>query len=132
MPDMQSALLARLKTDAGVAAISTRHHWKIVPQNAVLPYSRLTRAGGRRDQHLKAYQRTRRERVQIDAMASTYAEASALAEAMIEAVATPAEIEGVRFGRTAAGNPRDDGEDVPGKGYVYRTSVDLLVEYALI
>ena len=132
MSDMPSALLVRLKADGGVAALTTRHHWRIVPQNATLPYSRLIRAGGRREQHLKSYQATRRERVQVDAMAASYAEAAALAEAIVLAVAMPAEVDGVRFGRTAAGEPRDDGEDVPGKGYVYRTSVDLLFEYALI
>ena len=54
-----------------------------------------------------------------------------MAETIIAAVANPATVDGIKFGRTKAEGPRDLGEDVDGVGYVHRASMDLLAEHSL-
>lgn len=126
MADMQTALVARV-----IAAVGhDRVHWTIVPEDAPLPYVRMQVVTDLRPQHLKNYDRARQSRVQVDCLAKTYAAARAAAEAIIAGVADPAEIDGVRFGRTAADGPRDLGEDTP-KGFVHRLSLDLLTEHSM-
>lgn len=122
MADMAAALRARL---AGLAAI----HWAMVPATAGLPYIRLQTISDPRPEHLKGYDRTRETRVQADCFAASHKAAQALAQGVIAAVATPATVGEVKFGRTRAEGPRDLGEDVAGLGFIHRMSVDLLVQH---
>jgi len=136
MADMQSALVARLAADPSLAAQliangKTRIYWTKVPQGADRPYLRMQTVTDLRPQHLTGYDAGRQTRVQVDVFADTYAQARALSESIIGAVALPATVAGVKFGRTRAEGPRDLGEDVEGVGFVHRLSMDLLVEHSL-
>ena len=127
MADLQSALHARLSAAIG----NSRVYWGIAPQKAQLPYVRLNTISDPRPQHLKGYDGARPTRVQADVFASTYAEARSVSESIIAALAAPAEVGGIRFGRTKAEGPRDLGEDVRGDGFIHRLSTDLLAEHSL-
>lgn len=136
MPDMQSALFARISADAAIAADltaggKTRIHWVKVPQTTSLPYVRLQTISDPRPQHLQDYDTARVTRVQVDVMALSYTAARRIAENIVTAVAQPATVDGVSFGRTKAEGPRDLGEDVDGVGHVFRLSMDLLTEHTL-
>ena len=129
--DMQAALTARLKADAEVLAASGgRLFWGVVPQATTLPYIRMQTITDLRSQHLTGYDDGRETRVQIDCFAKTYAGARALAEKIVTAMAAPATVSGVRFGRSKAEGPRDLGEDTTA-GFVHRLSLDLIIEHAL-
>lgn len=127
MPDLQSALRSRIVTAAG----HSRIYWTLAPQGASMPYVRMQTISDPRPQHLEGYDSARTTRVQVDVFASTYGGARSLAETIIAAVANPATVSGVKFGRTKAEGPRDLGEDVEGVGYVHRASLDLLAEHSL-
>lgn len=128
--DWAGALRARLTGDAGVAAVvGSAVFWAFVKQGTALPYIRLQVISDVRDEHLKGYDGARRTRVQCDCFADKHLAAQELAEAVIAALAAPADQDGVRFGRTSAEGPRDLGEDVEGTGFIHRASVDLLVEH---
>lgn len=132
MADLTQALVARLLAAPAVAAIAgAKVHWSKVPQGTALPYVRLQVVSDPRTQHLKGYDAGRQTRVQADCFAAGYGQARTLALALIEAMALPAEIAGVRFGRTRAEGPRDLGEDAPA-GFIHRMSVDLLIEHTTI
>ena len=129
MADFATGLRARLIAAAGVTAIvGQKVYWGITPQGTVLPYVRLNTISDPRPEHLQGYDGSRITRVQADCFAGSYATARALAEAVIAAVADPATVGTVRFGRTKAEGPRDLGEDTA-SGFVFRASVDLLVEH---
>lgn len=128
--DMQAALATRLKAASAVAALAgERLFWNVVPQKTAMPYVRMQTVTDLRPQHLAGYDDGRETRVQVDVFAATYAAARALAEAIIAAMAAPATISDVRFGRTRAEGPRDLGEDATG-GFVHRLSLDLIIEHA--
>lgn len=127
MPDLQSALRARLVSAAG----HSRVYWGSVPQNAAKPYVRLETISDPRPEHLTGYDKARTTRVQVDVFAVSYGEARSISESIIAAVANPATESGIKFGRTKAEGPRDLGEDVEGVGYVHRLSTDLLTEHSL-
>lgn len=127
MPDLQSALRSRI-----VAAVGhSRVYWTLVPQGAARPYVRMQTVTDERPEHIEGYDAARRTRVQVDVFADKYSEARAASETIIAAVADPATVSGVKFGRTKAEGPRDLGEDVDGVGYVHRLSMDLLAEHSL-
>lgn len=132
MADFASALHARLTGAAPVSAIvQTKVYWVKVPQDKARPYIRLQTISDPRPEHLQGYDASRVVRVQCDCFAETYAVARDLAEKVIAALATPATVAGVFFGRVKAEGPRDLGEDV-GATFVHRASVDLLVEHRII
>ncbi|MAG24954.1 hypothetical protein CMI47_05180 [Candidatus Pacearchaeota archaeon] len=130
MADLQSALFSRLTT-ALSGSIGTRAYWSKVPQGAAMPYLRMQTVSDPRPEHLGGYDESRITRVQVDVFSRSYAEARAISESIISAVAQPATVAGVKFGRTKAEGPRDLGEDVEGVGYVHRLSLDLLAEHSL-
>ncbi len=130
MADLQSALFSRLTT-ALSGSIGTRAYWSKVPQGAAMPYLRLSTISDPRPEHLGGYDESRTTRVQVDVFSRSYAEARSISESIISAVAQPATVAGVKFGRTKAEGPRDLGEDVEGVGYVHRLSLDLLAEHSL-
>lgn len=127
MPDLQTALRSRIVTALG----HSRVYWTLVPQGKDRPYVRMQTVSDPRPQHLTGYEGARTTRVQVDVFADTYAAARVAAETIIAAVAQPATVNGVKFGRTTAEGPRDLGEDVEGVGYVHRLSLDLLAEHSL-
>lgn len=132
MADLWTALRARLIAAGPVAAIvGQKVHWGKVPQSSALPYIRLTTVSDPRPEHLEGYDGARVTRVQCDCFAEKHLAATDLAEKVIAAVAEPATVSGVVFGRTKAEGPQDLGEDVEGLGYVHRASVDLLAEHKL-
>lgn len=136
MADMQAALFARLAADPVIAdALAssglTRIFWMAPPQGTGRPYVRLQTITDQMPQHLKGYDAGRQTRVQVDVFADKYAEARNIAKSIISALAEPANAAGVKFGRTKAEGPRDLGDDVEGVGFVYRASMDLLVEHSL-
>lgn len=133
MADLGTAFHARSVADAGIAAIIAKRLYPVaVPQGAVLPYGRYQVISDPRPEHLKGYHASRTVRVQVDCFAETYAEARALAEAFVQAFALPATIAGVKFNRGKAEGPRDLGEDVQGKPFIHRASLDLLLEHRVI
>ena len=126
MSDLGIALKARI-----VAAGISEVHWTRVPQGKPLPYVRLQIISDPRPQHLEGYDGARVTRVQVDCFASKWGDTHNMAETIIAAVANPATVDGIKFGRTKAEGPRDLGEDVDGVGYVHRASMDLLAEHSL-
>ena len=127
MADLQSALFSRVSAAIG----STQVYWGTAPQGKAPPYVRMNTVSDPRPQHLGGYNGARTTRIQVDVFAKTYAEARSLSEMIIAAVAQPATVSGVKFGRTKAEGPRDRGEDVDGVGYVHWLSTDLLAEHSL-
>lgn len=124
MPDMQSALRGRL---TGTAA-GTRIYPVYAPQNAAEPYIVLNTVSDPRPEHLKGYQTRQDTRVQCDCFAATVLAARALAEEVVEAVATPGTFGGIQFGRIKAEGPIDRGEDTAA-GFVHRQQLDLIIEW---
>lgn len=104
-------------------------HGPKVPARGVLPYVRLQVISDPRPEHLKGYDGARVTRVQADCFAATHKAARALAGQVIAALAEPATVDGVGFGRTKAEGPRDLGEDATAD-FIHRASIDLLVEHA--
>ena len=132
MADLGSALVRRLQDDPAVAAlVRAKIHWVIVPQTADLPFVRMQVISDPRPQDLDGYVSARETRVQIDCFAASHAVSQKIAETIIDATAEPNTVAGVVFGRVAAEGPRDLGEDVPGKGFIHRASLDLLVWHRL-
>lgn len=120
------ALKARIVA-AGVSEV----HWTRVPQGKALPYVRLQIVSDPRPQHLEGYDGSRTSRIQVDCFAASWGQSHDIAETIIAAVAQPATVGGIKFGRTKAEGPRDLGEDVQGVGFVHRLSMDLLAEHSL-
>ena len=123
MADFAPALLARLTGLAGGQVF-----WSIVPAGKALPFVRLQTISDARPEHLKGADGARVTRVQADFFAATPKAARVLAFAGIAAVAAPATVAGVQFGRTSAEGPRDLGEDGT-QDFIHRASVDLLVNH---
>lgn len=138
MADLQSALVERLKSVPSLVALLTeaetgyfKVYLGIVPQGKKLPYIRMSTISDPRPEHLGGYDESRITRVQVDVFSRSYAEARSISESIISAVAQPATVAGVKFGRTKAEGPSDLGEDVEGVGYVHRLRIDLLAEHSL-
>lgn len=131
MPSLKSALPARLLAITSVSdLVGDRIHWSKVPQNSERPHVRLQVISDPRPEDLKSYHSARVTRVQADVMADRSTEVEAVSEAIIAALAQPATVGGVKFGRTKAEGPRDLGEESP-DGFIHRASMDLLVEHSL-
>lgn len=132
MADFAQALKARLAAYAPLTALTgaSKIHWVKVPQATALPYIRLQVVSDPRPEHLQGYDDARVTRVQADCMAASWGLARDMAEKIIAAVATPGTTSGVHFGRIKAEGPQDLGEDTAA-GYVFRASLDLLVEHKL-
>lgn len=129
MSDFTAALRKRLLDDPAVGAIVGREvRWSMVPPGIEPPYIRLQVISDARPLLLEDYEEARTTRVQCDCFASTYAGARGLADTVIAAVEAPTTIAGIAFGRTAAEGPRDLGEDTSA-GFIYRASMDLLVDH---
>lgn len=122
--DMQGALRARI-TGASTTA-GTRVYWVDRPQAAALPAVTLQIINDSREQHLKGFQSIRETLVQIDCWASTYAQATALKEAVLAAVVPEQTGNGIQFHRAIIDGERDLGERTETQ-FIHRASVDLMV-----
>lgn len=132
MADFATALRTKILAAAPVAAIvGTKVFPVIVAQNTPLPYVRYQVISDDRPQHLQGYESARTSRVQFDCFAATYIVARDLAAKIIAAVEMPGATSGIHFGRVKAEGPRDLGEEIAG-AWIYRTSLDLLVEHKVV
>lgn len=125
--DMQAALRARLRADAGVKAIvSTRVDWVDRPQLSALPAIVLQTISDSNDQTMKDFQALQQTRVQVDVFAKTYAEARAASKAIIAAAVPAGDQANIRFYRASVEGPRDLTETVTNQT-VHRSSLDLVL-----
>jgi hypothetical protein len=128
--DFASAFVQRLLADSGVAAaVGDRIFWLNVPQNTAFPYVRLQVISDPRTGHLQGADDARISLVQADCMASSYGAQRAASDEIIRAASLPATVAGVRFGRTLASGPTDEGEDTA-RGFVFRGRIELMVEHS--
>jgi len=132
MADLGTALFERLRDAPKVAAlVGTKIHWLKVPQGTTPPYIRLQVVSGDTIEDLDGDTAVHETRVQADCFAGSHAISQEIAQAITKITAEPATVAGVVFGRIKATGPRDLGEDVPGKSFIHRASMDLLVWYRL-
>lgn len=131
----QAALRRRLLADGPVAAlVGDRIFWTKRPQGSTLPALVLSKISDPRPQTLKGFQSNRSALVQFDSWSDggkdgeeqTRAEAEALTEAVVAALAGPFQQDGVQFGRTIFDPARDLGEATD-TGFVHRDSFDATV-----
>lgn len=120
---MQTDLRARLLANGTIAAlVSTRVDWGVRPQGKPLPAITLTMVNDTRDQRMDGLETTQGPLVQIDCWADTYLTASALREAVVTLLATPATQSGTRF----LGAQNINTQDLPEKtdtGMVHRAMI---------
>lgn len=96
--DMEGALRARLLAAAPVTAlVAQRIYWEDRPQGASLPAVVLEMVTDLRDQHMSGFQSLFFVRVQVWAMALTFAAKKQLKEAVIAALAPAQVANGVSF-----------------------------------
>jgi hypothetical protein len=122
--DMQGALRARVIAAATAAA--DRVYWVERPQSSALPAITLQVISGDRPQTMSGFQDTRTARVQMDVWADTYAQAHAVRDAAIAALAPKETSNGVQFGRMFFEGEQDFAERTDIKT-IHRASVDLIV-----
>ncbi|ATP20396.1 tail completion protein gp17 [Sphingobium yanoikuyae] len=126
--DMQQALRHRIRSSPAVAAIvGSKVDWG---SRTGLPAVSLIIVSGDLAQHMKGAQTLQFARVQADCWAATYAEAKALADAVIAACLPRALVEGVLFRTASATLPRDLGEQTS-TAYIHRKQTDLTIRYSL-
>lgn len=126
MATWQTALRSRLKADPGVAAICKEIHWTVRPQGTGYPAIVLTLVDDQRPQHYRGFHSARLSRVQIDCMALTALQCSALTEAVVAAVAGPFTQEGIEFQRTQFETTVSRGAS-DGAQFVHREQTDIIV-----
>jgi hypothetical protein len=132
MADFATALRTRLISFGPLSTLlATRVYPLIRPQSSPLPAIRYQVISDPRPENLKGYDGARVSRVQVDCFASTYVGARDVAEKVVAAIASPATVAGVQFGRVKAEGPRDLFNDTD-SGDIYGASVDLLVEHRLV
>lgn len=124
--DMQGALRAKL---LGKTAAASQVSWIDRPQGTALPAITLQTISGDRPQTYEGFQGWRETRVQADAWASSYSEATGIREALIAAAAVLETVNGVRFDRTEFENERDGLEQLETQA-VYRAGIDLIVRHS--
>lgn len=130
MGDYREDLRSLILADVPVSTlVGTRVAWGVAGHNWPAPYIVLNTVSDERPQHLKGYNAARVSRVQCDCFGSSHAVATDLADKVVAAVGTPAEIGDTRFGRVKAEGPVDRSEDVKGVGPVFRASMDLMAEH---
>lgn len=123
---MPAALRAHLLADADIHAKSGgRISWGLRPQARALPALVLSAVGGSIATLVDGEPGLRRTSVQADSFASSHAEAWALSEAVLAAVAAPIERDGVRLQSAGHSAARSLPETAPDGGSLFRVSVDL-------
>ena len=125
--DMQGALRARLLATGPLATLVARRiEWLSRPQAGALPAVTLTVISDERPDTFGGFAALRATRVQVDCWAADYAKAKAVADAVVDAVATPAVHEGIKFSRPTIEGPRD-GIDQTEPAPIVRATLDLIV-----
>lgn len=129
---MEAALLAKLLASTGVTAlVSTRINWLRRPQGEALPAIVLHRIDGAPDVHHAGASGLVVSRVQMDAWASTYWSAKAIARAVQTAITAQTFTQGaIRFDVILIADERDSTFDEAPET-LFRTSLDLMVHHAL-
>lgn len=121
----EEAFLARLKADAEIARLTGgRIYWVDRPQDKPLPAVVLTLIGGAKAMTMAGAQGLQRTRVQVDVLASSYAVASAIEQAVTTAAEGRAQHSGFQFLQAQVFGPFDRGERTS-SGFVHRKQVDL-------
>ncbi len=130
MADIGQAIFARLDADAGVGAlVGNKIAPLVVPQGWALPFVRYQVIGDNREEHLQGNAALRRTSMQIDAFAATYADARALAAALVAAlVPGPWSAADVAVGRVAVTGPRDLFYEAVLQ-VEYRCTIDLVIHW---
>ncbi len=126
--DMQGALRSRL---LGATAAATRVYWMDRPQASTLPAITLQTVTGERPQTYGGFQDTRFSRVQMDIWATSYAEARAILEAAVAAIAPRIIANGITFDRMQFEGERDLLERLETQT-IYRTSIDLMIWHTTV
>jgi hypothetical protein len=122
---MEETLLAAAKADAAVIALAAnRGTWSVRPQGGVLPDYVMHAVSGIEHQHMDGPANLKDARVQIDCLAQSYAEAKALARAMI-ALFNGQALTGIQG--IFVEDQRDDSGPDADETMIFRTSVDLRV-----
>lgn len=124
--DMQAALRARI-TGASTPA-GQRVYWVDRPQASALPAVTLQVVNEPRSQHLKGFNPTQQDSVQIDCWASTYGTAKALKEAVLAAVVPEQTGNGVEFCRAIIERSGEAVEKL-GTELIHRARIDLTVTW---
>lgn len=131
MPDLQSALRARLIADAAItAAIGTRVYPRNIPQDKPYPAVRYFVPTEIADRVLAGMTGRFTARVQFDVLGPSYSAAWNIARCIQKALEQPGAFEGVQFGYSDA-TIRDGGGDDTSQGFIHMVSVDLLTEFVL-
>lgn len=126
--NFHEALRQRFIRSADVAAIAqSRVFWLLRPEGDNYPAVTLRIVADDRPQHLKGFDGARPTLVQCDSWALEYAKAHALAQVCIHAIASPAMVDGKRFGAAQFEGPRDLSEQLRAGFTVYRQSVDMTI-----
>lgn len=125
MADYRTALRARL-IEAGTPA-GDRFDWNNRPQGGAFPAGRLTTLSDQRPRHMTGINRYRPVRLQIDTMALTLPELTALTEAVLQVLWTPATVGGVRLGRAQQVIVRGDLGEQLTNGFVHRDAIDAVL-----
>ena len=95
---MEQGLRQRLLDDPAVATIvGTRVDWDVRPQRSAYPAIVLETIEGRRTQHMAGFNTFRATAVQASCFATSKAQAVAMREAVIAAIAGEATARGKRF-----------------------------------
>lgn len=124
--DMQGGLRARLVSAA--TAAGDRVYWVSRPQGRDLPAITLQTVSGERPETYAGFQAWREPRVQMDVWALTYAEARAILEAAITALAPRETSNGIKFDSMGFEGEADSLEQTE-TATIYRTRIDLLVRH---
>ncbi|MGV1682905.1 DUF3168 domain-containing protein [Sphingopyxis sp. NJF-3] len=130
MADLATAFRARLVADTAVAAIvSTRIYWGVVPQNAALPYVRLSIISDVRPEHLKGYQGSRRTRIQASCFASSFGAAKQLGTKIVKALDAPWSTNDDKVGRVKCEGPREGRGTDTAAGFIHHQIVEAMMEH---
>lgn len=125
--DMEQALRQRIRTFPAVLAMKdVKVDWG---ERAGLPAISLKIVSGDIAQNMKGVQSLQFARVQADCWAASYAQAKALADAVIAACLPRATVEGIYFRTASATLPRDLGEQTS-TAFIHRKQTDLMIRYS--
>lgn len=123
----EEAIASILKSDSGVSAITTRCYPLTIPQDPTYPLIVYYLIGGKPDNTLTDASGLTHSRVQIDALAPTYASAKTLAEAITDALnAKTYTVSNVKIGSIVKQSERDAYED---EVVAYRIILDFTMWY---
>jgi hypothetical protein len=127
VPDFRLSFAKRIldAPAAALAALGTRIEYGRRAEGDPLPALNINVVSDPRPLHFKGDQELRQSRFQVDVFAATIKEAIEIAEAAIEAVKDPADVDGIHFERATIEGPETSGDQETGL-YVNRARFDAL------